>query len=336
MAFEGPLFIVGLSRSGTSLLRNLLNRNSRISMTPVESHFIPFLISKYGRKPDFSTLQKKEQLKKCLRKTFFFRKLASKGYSMNWPELMRRMETGDWNLIIQYIFETFAEKPYQPGMIWGDKTPRYLPYVPNIKEILPNARFIQIIRDPRDRAMSVKARWGKVFSRSASEWNRQLTLSREYPNLLGADYKEIHYEKLLADPEETMMDLCKFMEVNFEPEMLTQKKAERRYGDTRGKLHIVSENCNKFANRLSDRKIRRIEEIAFPMMQELGYEVMIAAGHIPVGRVRALILRMFDIVFHVWSILREYGFRAGIQRSYQVFRTRILLKYISKRGIGPE
>jgi len=329
--FEGPLFIVGLSRSGTTLLRNLLNRNSRISMTPVESHFIPFLIRKYGKNPDFSSPKEKEGLRHDLEKTFFFRKMMANHRLLDWPALDDIMETGKWDRIIPYIFQSFAEKTYEPGMICGDKTPRYLPYVLEIKEILPESRFIHIVRDPRDRAMSVKARWGKLFSRSASEWNRQVTLSQTYPGLLGKDYKEILYEDLLKDPEKTMTDICKFVEVGFEPEMLTLEKAERRHGDTRGKLHVVAENCNKFVDRLPEKRIRRIEEITFPMMQEMGYSVTVATGYVPVGRVSGFFIRILDMVLHVWSILKEFGFRAGIRRSFRVFRTRVLLKDSSKK-----
>ena len=120
MAFEGPLFIVGLSRSGTTLLRNLLNRNSRISMTPVESHFIPFLIRKYGKNPDFSSPKEKEGLRHDLEKTLFFRKMMANHRLMDWPALDDIMETGKWDRIIPYIFQSFAEKTYESGMIWGD------------------------------------------------------------------------------------------------------------------------------------------------------------------------------------------------------------------------
>jgi hypothetical protein len=328
--FEGPLFIVGLSRSGTTLLRSLLNQNSRISMTPAESHFIPYLLKKYGKDPDFSTEGDRERLKCDLKRTLFVKRMQLKGHFMDWDALKERMKTNNWNEIIKYVFQTFAKKKYQSGMIWGDKTPRYLPYVPEIKEVLHDARFIHIVRDPRDRAMSVKARWGKLFSRSASEWNQQLTLSRTYPGLLGKDYKEILYEDLLTDPERTLTDICKFVEVGFEPEMLTLEKAERRHGDTRGKLHVVAENFNKFVDRLPEKGIRRIEEITFPMMREMGYSVTVATGYVPVGRVRGFFIRILDIVLHVWSILKEFGFRAGVRRSLHVFRTRVLLKNSSK------
>ncbi|NOY22416.1 MAG: sulfotransferase, partial [Acidobacteria bacterium] len=161
MGFEGPLFIVGLSRSGTTLLRNLLNRNPRISMTFEESHFIPFVMRKYGKVSDFSSEKQKARLLRDLEKSIFFRRMELKARRMDWGQLTERIRTNSWNEIIQYIFKTFAAKPFQPGMIWGDKTPCYLLYVPEIKEILPDARFIHIVRDPRDRAMSVHARWGK-------------------------------------------------------------------------------------------------------------------------------------------------------------------------------
>ncbi|NOZ13289.1 MAG: sulfotransferase [Acidobacteria bacterium] len=333
MPFEGPLFIVGLSRSGTTLLRSLLNRNSRISLTIEESHFVPFVMRKYGKTADFSSERVKKHLRSDLEKTIIFHRMKLRGCPMDWDELNKRMDLNSWNEIIRFIFQSFAIKPFQPGMIWGDKTPRYLPFVPEIKEILPAARFIHIVRDPRDRAMSVHARWNKLFSRSAMEWNRQIRMSRSYPELLGKDYMEIRYEELLSAPEKTMRGLCKFLEIDFEPPMLTLEKADWKYGDTKGKLHIVPENHNKFAGQLSERKIRRIEEIAYPMMRELGYPITVAVRYVPVGRVTAVLIRILDMFFHGWSIIRSRGILGGIDWSLRILRNRILLRKNPKTAL---
>jgi len=51
--FNGPIFIVGLSRSGTKLLRDLITQHPKIRMPPVETQFIPHFVEKYGNPPQF-------------------------------------------------------------------------------------------------------------------------------------------------------------------------------------------------------------------------------------------------------------------------------------------
>ena len=69
--FSGPLFIIGMYRSGTKLLRILLNQSPRIIIPVVESCFIPYLINKFGDSPQFENDNEFQNFYKSLTKTSF-------------------------------------------------------------------------------------------------------------------------------------------------------------------------------------------------------------------------------------------------------------------------
>src|SRR4051794_28172751 len=80
--FQGPIFVVGMPRSGTKLLRDLLNQHSRISIPEVETHFLPLFIKKYGKDFNFNS-DRKEELFNDFYKTPFFYLITKLGYKLN-------------------------------------------------------------------------------------------------------------------------------------------------------------------------------------------------------------------------------------------------------------
>ena len=81
-AGRGPLFIVGLPRSGTKLIRDLLNRSPEIGIPVEESHFIPYFIAKFGAVPEPGNQMWRERFMRDLRRTPFFQNYARAGRSV--------------------------------------------------------------------------------------------------------------------------------------------------------------------------------------------------------------------------------------------------------------
>ncbi len=104
---------------------------------------------------------------------------------------------------------------------WGDKTPAYALHMDSIETVLPEARFIHIIRDGRDVALSLRQMWfspGRTPEELAAHWCHYIQTARR----LGADrrhYLEVRYEELVRDPEATLRAVCAHIALDYHPSM---------------------------------------------------------------------------------------------------------------------
>lgn len=105
---------------------------------------------------------------------------------------------------------------------WGDKTPTYRGSIADIADILPEVRFIHMIRDGRDVALSYRGLWfgpGDDIETQAQFWRAQIMVAREQGSRV-AHYLEIRYEDLVAAPESTLRKICEFLDLPYATQML--------------------------------------------------------------------------------------------------------------------
>jgi hypothetical protein len=114
---------------------------------------------------------------------------------------------------------------------WGDKTPVYGANLDLIESLLPESRFIHLIRDGRDVALSVRPLWfrpGDSVEALAADWKARLTETRARGSRV-EHYLETRYEALVLDPERTLREICGFIDLPFDARMLTyyERSGER-------------------------------------------------------------------------------------------------------------
>jgi len=137
-----PIFIVGCPRSGTHLLRNMLRSHPNLSFTG-ESHFIPKFYKAFG---DPKSQKEAKKLASVILHLQWIKPWhlslapASFAHDRSYAQVVRR------------IFGAWAQKENKPR--WGDKTPQYVTEMPVLSELFPGCKFIHIIRDGRDVALS--------------------------------------------------------------------------------------------------------------------------------------------------------------------------------------
>ena len=148
--FLGPLFVIGMPRSGTKLMRALLNQHPSISLTLAESHFIPFFVKKFSDSRRLDSRKERERFIKTLQRTAFYSTMRKLGYSLDVIHFFDNIDIASWNTVFEHVFRHFGDEKSSPLTIWGDKTPGYINHIPFLKSIFPTARFIHMIRDPRD------------------------------------------------------------------------------------------------------------------------------------------------------------------------------------------
>ena len=175
-------FIVGVTRSGTTLLRLMLDAHPDLAIPP-ETHFVPSLI-KATRKRGVS----------CDEAHGIVTGHRQWGdFNLDSAELLRRyceLDRIDPETTIRAFFELYAEREGKPR--WGDKTPNYVRRMKQIENWIPEARFVHMIRDGRDAALSrfkrvlkepppmetVAERWVKKIEGARARRRRTCTTSR--------------------------------------------------------------------------------------------------------------------------------------------------------------
>jgi hypothetical protein len=180
---------------------------------------------------------------------------------------------------------------------WGDKRPTYCFRMDIIRKILPEARFIHIIRDGRDAALSLRKMPfspGWEIETQANYW-RDCVLAARRAGTGCPDYLEVRYEDLILNTAEILNRICPFIDLPYDsamlgyytrsPERLKEHKG-RNWSD--GTLLITQEerlNQQKrtmdppdpsrvfaWKTAMSAEERERFQLVAGDLLKELGYE----------------------------------------------------------------
>ena len=185
-------FVVGMNRSGTTLLRMMLDAHPELTIPP-ETHFVPDLI-KAAREPDATPESALEAMKSA-------REWGDFGFSDE--EMLGRLRALPEikpGPAVRTFYAAYTEEQGKPR--WGEKTPTYVQKMKLIQRAIPEARFVHVIRDGRDVALSVLDRTVRDLTAGdvASRWQKKITKAREDSPKLD-HYIEIRYEDLILDTE---------------------------------------------------------------------------------------------------------------------------------------
>jgi hypothetical protein len=211
-------FIVGRGRSGTTLLRAMLDAHPDMAI-PDEASFLGRLIRarRSFERPDGFAVE-----------AFLDRLLGSQGFLL-WglaPDEVRKSFTTDppdgFPAAARRIYALNARRCGKTR--YGDKTPVFVMSMPLVASVLPEARFVHLIRDGRDVAVS-RLQMGLTPTGSvagqALYWRRFVERGRADGRRLGTErYMELTYEALLEEPERHLREVCDFVDIGFVPEML--------------------------------------------------------------------------------------------------------------------
>ena len=275
---KGPLFIVGASRSGTKLLRDVMNGHSQISIPTAESHFIPYLLTRFPSdcQTNASDLKK---LVKVVMQSMFIQSMERKGVRVHQEEVVRcfvgqTLPEGVRRLMM-FVAEQENGQPFTSEMYWGDKTPSYLMDVRLLKGWFPDACFLHIMRDPRDRALSANSAWGADLKLSVSQWQKMVSVGRKQGKEMTGSWSEVKYEDLVREPENVVANICSSLSLNFEERMLELKRPVEILGDaeedSRRFTAITAKGVGRWSNALAPELASRLAELATPVAMEGGY-----------------------------------------------------------------
>jgi LPS sulfotransferase NodH len=211
------VFLVGCPRSGTTLLQALLGAHGDIASFP-ESHI--FTNGRLARlAPGWVARRNLEK---------FARTVEAEPVSKRQRLALRPQK---YRLDLFCILDQLTAE--RQKSLWIEKTPEHVFFISEIRRLVPNKKFIHLIRDGRAVVASLYEVtrthadvWGRPWrgpmslEQCIAEWNRAITASSVAMDT-GDDGIVVNYEMLTADPTLELRRLCEFLALSYEPQMLT-------------------------------------------------------------------------------------------------------------------
>ena len=206
-----PVFIGGTQRSGTSLLRALIDSNTKIYFPKAE---MKFFVRFYHKLKLFEPLDKIENLKRFLYEYGTYRKNIQRAGLINREETLELLKENhkSWAAVYETIMTQLAAM--ENKVRWGEKSPGNEYFTDEILSFFPGAKILCMIRDPRAVIASSKKRYGRGMIKPLIRW--KLSICRiiyDYQRLASNTFRPIFYEDLILSPEETMKGVFEFLEV---------------------------------------------------------------------------------------------------------------------------
>jgi hypothetical protein len=269
-------FFVGSGRSGTTLVRAIFDSHPQLAI-PGESNFISAMGKNRHRYEKSDGLDSE---------AFLSDLLAHPRFRL-WgvPDDVVRASfaespPGDFADGVRRAFELYAVRRGKSR--YGDKTPGYVMHLPLLAELFPEARFVHIIRDGRNVALSyVEVSFGpESLEQAALRWRRFVDRGRRTGARLGPTrYLEVRYEDLIEHPEETVRAMCRFFDIGFDPQMFRypERAAEVARGsafpEVHGHLRLPpTKGLRDWRTQMSTDDLATFEILAGDLLSDLGYE----------------------------------------------------------------
>jgi len=286
------IFVVGNSRSGTTLMGRILDRHPDI-YTLQEVHFFEEL---WDPRADPRALNQEEAVRLTAtlmdveREGYLARRKPAR-YADEARELLAAVSVEV--LTAPYVFAAVLafEAARHGAGVPCDKTPRNIFYLKDILHLYPDARIIEMVRDPRDVLLSQKNRWRRRYLSGDSHTRRSAIRSwvnyhpaitpRIWRGAVRAGNKcmedarvfRVRFEALVADPVNVVQSVCGFLGVDFVEEMLEVPQVGSSAVRDSKRMGLNRSAVGRWRNGgLTDTEIHWCEKIAATEMKNLGYD----------------------------------------------------------------
>lgn len=323
----GPVFIVGTERSGSNLLRLMLDAHSRLAV-PHPPHFMRYLAPVAA---SYGDLARPAALRRAAQDALRLLRVHIHPWEIE-IDLDRVVAEAHPSLfgVVAAFYEQYRRARGKAR--WGCKSTFMVDHIHQVLEVRPDARFVWLVRDPRDVAASS---YHSVFNPchpylTASLWDAQQRRAEAALVALGpARIHRLHYEDLVADPRAALDRLCRFLGEELEPAML-----EHHLSEAAMRVSSLSESwrnagrpvsqasVGRFVRELTPVERAQVERVAGVTMRRLGYHADVAATPLP----SMLGVRLRDAVLRARVELRSLGHDANHWRRWSRDATALWLR----------
>ena len=272
------VFAGGCPRSGTTLVQRILHHHPMLAMGN-DTHFIPKCVDRSTRADPPIT----PELVECVRTFPRFSKLQLGDSAID----RAAAAAGTYAEFVSALYDEFAaasQKPYA-----GEKTTDYMQRIPLLDRLFPWVRFLHIVRDGRDVALSFLD-WARPdrgpgrfplwdeepVAVSALLWEHRVSEGRrDGAKLNTGRYVEVRFESIVSHPRETLADMCSFLRLPFAEEALEYHRGKERPKPGRATKSAwlpPTQGLRDWRTQMSPRDVELFEAIAGDVLEGLGYE----------------------------------------------------------------
>ena len=280
------VFMVGEQRSGSNLLRLILNESDEVA-APHPPHILQRLMPVVGDK-DFSDNSKFKELIEHVCHLVEINPVQWADVVLDREEVFIRCRENSLVAIFGAVMDMYAES--QGSSAWVCKSLQNIRWAEQIDEYFNKPKYIYLYRDPRDVALSfMKAVVGDKHPYFiAKQWDKLQKLCIEHGKKIGSEqFMGISYEDITNKPDEVITELCEFLDIKYQDSMLNfHESKEASIAAKSSRLWanvtqpIMKKNSYKFLEEMNEDDLKIIESIAGNTIDVLGYErFMINRGY---------------------------------------------------------
>lgn len=279
-----PLFILGNPRSGTSLLRLILNAHPNIVLPP-ESGFLQWWYPKYR---NWSLKDVDSKIPEFVNDLLSSKKIEAYHLDREKLELfISSQKPSNYADLIALVYRFYAKE--KELLIWGDKNNYYIDHIPLLKKIYPNARFIHLVRDGRDVACSYlelnrdidkdsayRPILPNEISSIANEWKENNLLVES--DLEETNHIRVRFEDIILSFDSEMKRILSFLELPWSDEIVNYNVKNDEPESTlkwkkKTTMPIQKNVIHRYQKDLTVNEIEAFNKNADSLLNKYGYKI---------------------------------------------------------------
>lgn len=273
------VLMIGTQRSGSNLMRLMLNQIQTV-VAPHPPHILQRLMPLLPAYGDLSATAAFRLLVDDACQLVELNPVQWEGVVLDREDIAARCTQNSLVAVFSAIYDVLAQT--RGAQTWCCKSLANVHYVPAINAYLSNAKYIYLYRDGRDVAVSFKKAvvGQKHFYHIAQDWAKAqraaLAMRHQFDD---SQLFSISYEMLTGNTEQTLQDLCAFLNVEYHPAMMDfHASSEAKSTASSSSLWsnvtkpIMSQNSKKFLKQASEEEVKIFELVAGDVLDKLGYE----------------------------------------------------------------
>lgn len=271
---RGPIFLGGIERSGKTYMRLMLASHPNIAMSR-RTNLWPKFYQRYG------DLSRTDNFQRCFHAMLQYKHIVS--LKPDADRILAEFQQGEptYARLFALFEQHYAERLDKPR--WGDQTELIERYTDPIMEAYPSAKFIHMIRDPRDQYVAgISRRSGRKRKGSVGgaigRWLYSARLAKLNQEKYPGRYLIVRYETMVTEPEATIHQVCDYISEEYDPAMLSIKSTDRFDSDDldeqEGRISPLSTGfIGDYIKKLSKGEVAFIQATAAEEMKSFGYSL---------------------------------------------------------------
>ena len=273
-----PVFMIGTQRSGSNLLRLMLNQLNDLS-SPHPPHILDRMYPLLGNYGNLDDIDNFKQLVDDVCRLVELNPVAWDGVVLDREDVLSRCRNHSLAAAFGAVYDVCAE--VQNAKTWCCKSLAYIKYVDDIEEYFEKPKYIYLFRDGRDVALSFKKAvvGEKHIFNIATNWTQTQEIAINLRERIGSDrIFSVSYEQLTAEPEKTARAICDFLGMEYTDNMLEFHKTKEAENASKSSelwsnvtKPIDNNNSRKFLKEMSEDDVRIFESVAGHVLDKLGY-----------------------------------------------------------------